>query len=1057
MGVGARPQAEVMQQRDTSLVPIADTYVRQGSPNQNQGAELILRLQSSGKNRALLRWDQLVLAQAATGGTLVAARLELTIADLADNWSAAGRTVDLHRLTHAWTELGATWNCAVDSVPGNSRADCTGASAWDMDHSASYPWVATRTATALLRNGQTGVVTFDVTADVQAWLAGQQPNYGWILKKTVEGDPGKVDFGSRQSGVAPRLVLRVESTADTTRPLVPESMDFPDDSLHTVEDSTNPGDILYRTLADVIFDDSVSGITIRAFLRKYQAVVVGGLPASRGYTLQFPDAGSTIDSLRALLRRMGDEPGVFVVLSLARSSRPVEPDGRYPADGLNLGRSSWFDPNSAFTWAGLAIRAPLAWGCENGLYGSAGPRVGVVEARSGQLHDDLSGSVVVGYVPEPFGKTATASESTLIEEVRHSNAVAGLIGAAGDNGKGAAGMVWGGRLRLYALEPAGKLLTWKSINRVFLEYVLPRLVADGVRIVNLSVALGGPPADSQAQRYLLRELSRFLRSNPGALLVKSTGNQTSRLDLNQLLAVRSGNGLGLLAALARLKRDSAAFRDRILLVSGTQRGGALWADPSHGQGANFVRGGVTEIAAPAAQVATLDHPALGEDAILQSGTSFSAALVSGVAAQLLAMDPSLPADSVKDYILRGAREPRLSSTTGQMVRPPAVSGAPETVYQLDAYGALTLLSSERVGTPICGYPVSLALNADGFLTGTEIVLGRPGAPSILAVPGAHGIGGPSVAQGGRLLSVFDSDENGSTQSILMDHRGRPVGAAPDVQRMFLEKDTVDELLPGVAGRTLPWSVYIRRGASDDTLDFVRALVAPGDLPNVIGGGAWFAPAGDVAVVLYAALVNDQCFEGNPWIAQWMMVPLSGGGPMPIGEFRHCGPPSNVVIPIPYAAAWSHDSRRAALVSYYWRGPSDWGGTITTVLRSGGVQEDEVPGVRFELPVYLSDDSLLRVEQGNTSGGCDVVLRSASNPGTVVSSAPGSYTDCGWAVLVIPNAPPSRTLVAAGGNRAGGAGPSRSGGFALTEPAQILNRRATAAAWRRYSPRRVQVN
>ena len=92
---------------DSALAPIADTYLRQGNPNQNQGTELILRLQASGKNRALLRWDPEAIAGAIGGDSLVAARLEVTITHNADNWGA-GCTIDLHRLTQAWTETGAT-------------------------------------------------------------------------------------------------------------------------------------------------------------------------------------------------------------------------------------------------------------------------------------------------------------------------------------------------------------------------------------------------------------------------------------------------------------------------------------------------------------------------------------------------------------------------------------------------------------------------------------------------------------------------------------------------------------------------------------------------------------------------------------------------------------------------------------------------------------------------------------------------------------------------------------------------------------------------------------
>jgi hypothetical protein len=532
--------------------------------------------------------------------------------------------------------------------------------------------------------------------------------------------------------------------------------------------------------------------------------------------------------------------------------------------------------------------------------------------------------------------------------------------------------------------------------------------------------------------------------------------------MEELLSVRSGNALGLLAALARTVRDSAAYRGRILLVTGTQRGGALWDEPS--QGANFVRGGVTEIAAPAAQVATLGHPGQGEDAILQSGTSFSAALVSGVAAQLLAMDSTLTPAEVKDYILRGAREPRLSSTTGQLVPAVAVQGAPETIYQLDAYGALTLLSGERPGTPICGYPVSLALDANGVPTGTEIAIGRPGPDSIVTVPGAHSISGLSIAQGGRLLSVYDGDENGVTQSILFDQRGRPVGTVPDVQRTFLENGTVDVLLPWVGGRTLPWPAYIRRGATDDTLDLVRTVVPPGDLPYVMDGGAWIAPSGDAAVVWYAAGVNDQCiYYGNPSIVRWMLVPLAGGTPTPISEIRYCGIWDGTWWGTgPYGTTWSHDSRRAAILS--WHGdyppgePARLEGKITTVLASGSRREDPLADVMFMDAVYLPDDSLLRVAQYRWTGDCDIVLRSALSPDVVASSTPGSYNpDCYGYVPVIPNAPPIMASGTGGGGERRGSGLGRLGGFSLSVPARLLDRRAGVAERQRFLPRRVQVN
>jgi hypothetical protein len=102
----------------------------------------------------------------------------------------------------------------------------------------------------------------------------------------------------------------------------------PDDSLHTVSDPSNPEDVYYRTFAAVIFDDSVSGGGVRAFLRKYHAAIVGGLPTSLGYIIRFADPGPSWTSLQALLLRMRSEPGMFDVMPEMRSGRPPEPDGQ---------------------------------------------------------------------------------------------------------------------------------------------------------------------------------------------------------------------------------------------------------------------------------------------------------------------------------------------------------------------------------------------------------------------------------------------------------------------------------------------------------------------------------------------------------------------------------------------------------------------------------------------------------------------------------------------------------------------------------------------------------
>lgn len=203
--------------RTTTFPATGDTYIRQGNENKNFGDETAVRIRQSGKNRSLVRFDAAEISQVIGQGTLVAARLELTIVKNGRNWSRDGRTVDAHRLTAAWTETGATWNCGIDTQPANSQANCS--PQW-----AGGTFQAAPTASVLHTNDLSGIVSFDVTADVAALLAGSA-SQGWLLKKTVEGASGLVDYASREAGAAtaPRLVVFFDVPAgnpDTTAPVI---------------------------------------------------------------------------------------------------------------------------------------------------------------------------------------------------------------------------------------------------------------------------------------------------------------------------------------------------------------------------------------------------------------------------------------------------------------------------------------------------------------------------------------------------------------------------------------------------------------------------------------------------------------------------------------------------------------------------------------------------------------------------------------------------------------------------------------------------------------------
>jgi hypothetical protein len=152
---------------------------------------------------------------------LVSATLILNVAEDPDDWGHFGRLIDVHRLLFDWTEgngrnavmvgprpgfrgtgEGVTWRCAMDTNINNDRCNC------------NHPWnggfFASATAPGFRqRNGATGVVSWNVTADV---LSGAP--FGWIIKKRAENEDGQVRYFSREgaalaghANLAPRLVL----------------------------------------------------------------------------------------------------------------------------------------------------------------------------------------------------------------------------------------------------------------------------------------------------------------------------------------------------------------------------------------------------------------------------------------------------------------------------------------------------------------------------------------------------------------------------------------------------------------------------------------------------------------------------------------------------------------------------------------------------------------------------------------------------------------------------------------------------------------------------------
>ena len=162
---------------------IADTWLKQASPNENHGndKELSVKNKPGDNFRTLYQFD---LSSIPAGANVTRADLWLRVTGEDDS----EEEVNIYRVTDAWSENAANWNNA-----GN-----------DFDASVVH---------ATFVPDDTGWVRVDISSLVQSWVCGEFPNHGLMLIATSDDEESKYtskewDQGNRQ----PRLYLRSSGT-----------------------------------------------------------------------------------------------------------------------------------------------------------------------------------------------------------------------------------------------------------------------------------------------------------------------------------------------------------------------------------------------------------------------------------------------------------------------------------------------------------------------------------------------------------------------------------------------------------------------------------------------------------------------------------------------------------------------------------------------------------------------------------------------------------------------------------------------------------------------------
>ncbi|HEV8356193.1 MAG TPA: S8 family serine peptidase, partial [Gemmatimonadales bacterium] len=580
-----------------------------------------------------------------------------------------------------------------------------------------------------------------------------------------------------------------------------------------------------RRMLTVLFKVTATQAERQAAVDRINGVVVGGraLPPEDGpYWVKVPwdPTAEQLDSLATVLKGL---PQVEAA-GLIRRDRGA---GRRPDDGPLWAPEEWtFQPDSASgeNWALEAVAAPLAWGCSVG-----DPLTKIMIVDHPFDSTEIKSNVIARTLPYGFDPN---------NPTRHGTYVSGVLASPGDNGGGMSGMMW--KAGLY-LDDTGRASAF--VDDVILE--IRRAAQLGYRIVNLSrdardTAPPGP-ADTANVRSDLSTSIPQLRRIPSAtfpLVVVSAGNDNTEAWLNTY------------AALA----DKDAFPNNFLVVGGSE--GRLprdrWGGASflfaRGHGSNHGR--LLDVYAPAVDVSVPELAGAQTVVTRRTGTSYAAPLVSGIAGLLLSFDPDLTPAQLKSLIVEGAAKGGRS-----MPNDP-------TKFLANAYESLKL-AAQKPGTPICGFPVSLAGDRGSQRVKFERTGGTQDSLQLPIPDGGYTYTTLSVAQGGRLLAVGGmigefpepTPEPGSVPGRTLEYRlvndqwtlNHTFSGVE--RRAYLERDTVDQQFE--CRDYLVQCYYHTTLRRDDgtTQPFAFALTTdPGASNGLWENPASFSSSGDYALV-----------------------------------------------------------------------------------------------------------------------------------------------------------------------------------------------------------------
>ena len=469
----------------------------------------------------------------------------------------------------------------------------------------------------------------------------------------------------------------------------------------------------------------------RAFAAALPGVrVLRGLGGSGQLLISTPDASLTAESLAALPEVALVEPNRLV------TSAASEPDDPRYQDG-----SLWGLSNRGLYGgvAGADIDALAAWEITTG---EADVVVAIIDGGVDLSHPDLAPNIWRnpgeipgngidddgnGFIDDAYGWDFRDRDASVFDtgDNNHGTQVAGIIAARGNNGLGVVGVSWNSQIMPLKFIGSGGGSTADAITA--LNYmIMMRQRGVNLRVANLSWGSG------DSSRLLERAI--IAAGGAGILVVASAGNA----GVNQDTAWSPNY-------------PSSFSATNILAVAATDNRDRLVGDSNYG----LTR---VDLGAPGSGILSTVP---GRTYAANSGTSFAAPFVSGVAALAVSVNPDLSVGDLRQAILAGVETvPSLAGKVATGGRLNAARTLAVVIEQDPSYAGREYLAAAPGETLIDDRvrqgPRQLVIRGPGLvvLEGANVHTGGTRVESgtlVLREPHGLGTGPVEVLDGARLV------------------------------------------------------------------------------------------------------------------------------------------------------------------------------------------------------------------------------------------------------------------------------------------------------------------